>query len=399
MLAINGVYPGPRLEANWGDLISVTLHNKLANNGTTIHWHGIRMLHNNGQDGVPGVTECPIAPGQSKTYTFQATQYGTSWYHSHFSSQYGDGVLGPIVIHGPATANYDIDLGTLPITDWYYQPVMYHSSIAEHANALPPTADNGLVNGTMTSPSGGKYYVSTLTAGKKHRVRMINTAVDNHFVVSFDSHQMQVIASDFVPIVPYTTTNLFIGIGQRYDVIITANQSPGAYWFRADVQDTAGCGTNFNNGNIRSIMAYAGHTTETPSSSAYSYTGRCTDEQGLNPYWDSYVPEGQSGVHFTELTTAQLQKQNTDGSITLYWLVNGSALTANWETPTLQYVRTGNTNYPTTGNVIQLPTEGVWTYWVIQEIAGDPYNVAVPHPIHLHGHDFYGTLEFKYSPR
>ncbi|KAK5129687.1 hypothetical protein LTR08_002979 [Meristemomyces frigidus] len=389
VLAINGQYPGPRLEANWGDLISVTVHNELPSNGTTIHWHGIRMWHNNGQDGVPGLTECPLAPGQSKTYTFQATQYGTSWYHSHFSSQYGDGVLGPIVIHGPATANYDIDLGPLPITDWYYSPVMLHSALAEHANALPPEADNGLVNGTMTSNSGGQYYVTTLTSGKKHRVRLVNTAVDNHFVVSFDSHEMQVISSDFVPIVPYNTTNLFIGIGQRYDVIINANQSPGAYWFRAEVQDTAGCGTNFNNGNIRSIMAYTGHTTETPSSSAYSYTARCTDEQSLVPYWDSYVPQGQAGVEFTELSTAQLQQQENDGSITLYWLVNGSALSANWETPTLEYVRTGNTSYPDTANVIVLPSEGVWTYWVLQEVAGDPYDVAVPHPIHLHGHDFY----------
>lgn len=69
-------------------------------------------------DGVPGITECPLAPGESKTYSFQATQYGTSWYHSHFSGQYGDGVLGPIVIYGPATANYDIDLGPLTVTDW-----------------------------------------------------------------------------------------------------------------------------------------------------------------------------------------------------------------------------------------------------------------------------------------
>jgi len=97
VLAVNGQYPGPVLEANWGDQISVTVTNNMPNNGTTIHWHGIRQHNNNGQDGVPGVTECPLAPGQTKTYTFQATQYGSSWYHSHFSSQYGDGILGPIV--------------------------------------------------------------------------------------------------------------------------------------------------------------------------------------------------------------------------------------------------------------------------------------------------------------
>jgi len=155
------------------------------------------------------------------------------------------------------------------------------------------------------------------------------------------------------------------------------------------VQDTAGCGSNYNNGNIRSIFAYTGYTSATPSSSAQSYTGRCTDETGLVPHWDSFIPQGQSGVEFTELTTDNVQQQNNDGSITLYWMVNGSHLTANWETPTLEYVRTGNTNYPANASVITLPNEGVWTYWVLQEVAGDPYDVAVPHPIHLHGHDFY----------
>lgn len=385
VFAINGQYPGPTLEANWGDMISVTVTNQLADNGTTIHWHGIRQYHNNGQDGVPGVTECPLAPGQTKTYTFQATQYGTSWYHSHFSCQYGDGVLGPIVIHGPATANYDIDLGALPITDWYYGTVNMHASLVEHENSLPPEADNALINGTMTSNSGGSYYITPLTAGSKHRVRLVNTAVDNHFVVSLDNHNMTVIAADFVPIVPYNTTNLFIGIGQRYDVIIDANQSPGAYWFRAEVQDTAGCGSNFNNGNIKSVFAYAGHASETPESTAQSYTSRCTDETSLVPHWDSYVPTGTSGVTFTELTTSQLQQSESDGSITVYWQVNGSALAVNWEKPTLEYIRTGNTSYPSGANVLQLPNEGVWTYWVIQEVAGNPYNVAVPHPIHLHG--------------
>ena len=77
-------------------MISVTVHNNLQDNGTAIHWHGIRQLNSVTMDGTNGLTECPLAPGQSKTYTFQATQFGTTWYHSHFSSQYGDGVLGPM---------------------------------------------------------------------------------------------------------------------------------------------------------------------------------------------------------------------------------------------------------------------------------------------------------------
>lgn len=73
MLVVNGQYPGPLLEADWGDRIEVTVHNDLPHNGTGIHWHGFRQLLSNTEDGVPGITECPIAPGSSKVYSFQAT--------------------------------------------------------------------------------------------------------------------------------------------------------------------------------------------------------------------------------------------------------------------------------------------------------------------------------------
>jgi hypothetical protein len=73
-LLINDQYPGPTIYADWGDMISITVKNSLQNNGTGIHCHGIRQLNSNVQDGANGLTECPLAPGQSKTYIFQATQ-------------------------------------------------------------------------------------------------------------------------------------------------------------------------------------------------------------------------------------------------------------------------------------------------------------------------------------
>jgi FtsP/CotA-like multicopper oxidase with cupredoxin domain len=48
-------------------------------------------------DGVNGVTQCPIAPKDNMTYVFKTTQYGSSWYHSHYSVQYSDGLQGPLV--------------------------------------------------------------------------------------------------------------------------------------------------------------------------------------------------------------------------------------------------------------------------------------------------------------
>lgn len=69
----------PLIEANYGDMISVTVTNNLPNEGTSMHWHGFLQTGTNAQDGVPGITQCPIPPGSSFTYTFRATLYGSSW--------------------------------------------------------------------------------------------------------------------------------------------------------------------------------------------------------------------------------------------------------------------------------------------------------------------------------
>ena len=122
VLVVNGQFPGPIIEANWGDTIQVTVHNKIVGpvEGTSLHWHGLLQKGSQWEDGTPAVTQCPIAPGQSFTYSFNADLYGTSWYHSHYTSQYSGGALGPMIIHGPKNAPYDIDLGPVMISDWYH---------------------------------------------------------------------------------------------------------------------------------------------------------------------------------------------------------------------------------------------------------------------------------------
>ncbi|KAM3081222.1 laccase, multicopper oxidase, benzenediol:oxygen oxidorectuctase [Clarireedia jacksonii] len=402
VMAINGQYPGPTLYADWGDMIQVTVKNSLQHNGTGIHWHGIRQLNTNTEDGVPGITECPLAPNDTKTYLFQATQFGTTWYHSHFSGQYGDGVFGALIINGPATSNYDIDLGSYTINDWYYKTTFQLESVIGASAAGPPPGDNGLINGSMVSPSGsgGKYTTNTITRGKKYRLRIINTSVDNHFMVSLDNHPFTVITSDFVPIKPYQANWIFLGIGQRYDVVFTANQTVGSYWFRAEVQ--SGCGANNNNGNIKSIFTYSGAASTTPSSTATPYTQRCTDETGLIPFWDSFVPSGPLSGNVDILDVAINIGVSTSGPI-VTWGINLTAIDVQWEKPILQYVLEGNNSWPRSENLIELPNAGQWYYWIIQEVPGSvngqPVSIDVPHPIHLHGHDFYilgtGTGQFN----
>lgn len=80
---------------------------------------------------APSLQVCPLSSlniatfrshstGDSFTYKWRATQYGSGWYHSHFYVQAWDGVFGGIVINGPATSNYDEDLGNLFLNDWYH---------------------------------------------------------------------------------------------------------------------------------------------------------------------------------------------------------------------------------------------------------------------------------------
>jgi FtsP/CotA-like multicopper oxidase with cupredoxin domain len=88
----NNTYPRPLIEVCWGNDLTIPVTNYIATSGSTVHWHGIRQLHTNEADGVNGVTQCSIANGDTYTYNFRVIKYGPSWYHSHYSVQYPDGV-------------------------------------------------------------------------------------------------------------------------------------------------------------------------------------------------------------------------------------------------------------------------------------------------------------------
>ncbi|KAL9097158.1 MAG: hypothetical protein Q9165_000585 [Trypethelium subeluteriae] len=384
-LLINKQYPGPTITANWGDTISVTVKNSMQDNGTGIHWHGIRQLNSNEQDGVAGITECPVAPGDTKTYTFLATQFGTSWYHSHFSAQYGDGVVGAIVINGPATANYDIDLGPYPVTDWYYSTAyqIEANTLTDLQSGNPgPAGDNILVNGTNKNAGAttGSYSVTKITAGKKYRLRLINTSVDNNIRVSLDNHVLEIMTTDFVPVKPAYNQTVLLAVGQRYDVIINANQTAGNYWFRANV--ATDCESS-NNGAGLAIFSYDTVTVANPTSTSYSFPSSCFEPTGLAPFWSQPVPSTSAFSNLdVGLTTGSV---DTGANLTV-WGINSTSIDIQWDKPVRTYLQEGNTSYPVGENVINLPNEGVWTYWLIQEVSRSP---LIAHPIHLHGHDFF----------
>jgi len=387
---VNGQYPGPALTADWGDYVVVNVKNSLQNNGTGIHFHGVRMLNACGSDGVNGITQCPVAPGSSMTYKFQVTQFGTSWYHSHFSSQYGDGVVGPLVFNGPASANYDIDLGPYPVNDWTYRTSFQMNVLASQAiqnGGPPPAMDNVLINGTnQNSAGGGQYNYVTVTSGKRYRLRLINMSVDNYIRVSLDSHSFLVITSDFVPVIPFAATQLLLGAGQRYDVVITANQTASNYWFRATA--ASDCQSS-NNGKGLAVWSYSGVQVKNPTTlGPLNLFLSCKEPGPLAPYWVQPVPSGSFNSAAASLSLDLTKAVVVPGgdSITVWSLNASSSIDVSWTQPTLSYIMNGTSDYPQAFSVYPSVAQGSWNYWLIQQASGTP---PLPHPIHLHGHDFF----------
>ncbi|UUZ85360.1 multicopper oxidase family protein [Paenibacillus sp. P26] len=94
----NGQIPGPELRMKEGELVEVTLINKDIDAGVTVHWHGLDVP--NAEDGVAGVTQDAVMPGEMYTYRFVAKQTGTFWYHSHQTSKEAveKGLFGSLIV-------------------------------------------------------------------------------------------------------------------------------------------------------------------------------------------------------------------------------------------------------------------------------------------------------------
>jgi len=393
-------------------MVSLVVHltNSLENNGSSLHFHGIRQNWTSHMDGVASITQCPVAPGGSYTYKWRATEYGTGWYHSHFYVQAWNGVFGGYVhsihpavmvllttsriqINGPATSNYDVDLGHVFLNDWYHVRTKDNSLIEDYltitakttadrlvleaATGGPPTAPNGLINGTNTWNDKGSRFETVFESGKRYRMRLVNAAADQHFRFMIDNHTMEVIANDFVPIHPFNTTQLSIGMGQRYDIIVTGKQlQTGNFWMRAIPQSS--CSETDATDKVKGIIRYDNSSTADPTTSAYSYTDSCADEEPSNLI--PYLKVDASDT-YTYKAGENVEVQVTDNA--MLWLMNRTSLHTQWEYPTLLQVAEGNDTWLARQRLISLPEADKWVYFVVHS----PF--AQDHPMHLHGHDFW----------
>lgn len=385
-LLINGQMPGPAIEANWGDTVVVTVNNKLTNNGTSIHFHGVRQNLTNEYDGVPSITQCPIAPGESMTYTWVATNYGTSWYHSHFAIQTWEGVQGPMIIHGPTSQSYDVDAGMIVLQDWSHATVdsMYDAAqdATPGAGGGPRIMDNGLINGQNTwgngtSSTGSRFVLDTqFVSGQSYLLRIVNTAMQSTYKFYIDGHSMTVISTDFVPIIPYETNILNINIGERYNVIVKADQPIGDYWMRSDNQNA--CAATTQALDIKGIVRYVGSLGATPTTTGYNYTGECVDEPLASLVPIVALNAADDDTEFNYGVTVAPNSANL-----FKWYLSGTTFESQYGDPTLVHLIENGTAPTYSGNLIlDIPDAGEWVYIIVQS------GVPVPHPIHLHGHDF-----------
>ena len=391
--AVNGQFPGPLIEANWGDTIIIHLTNDFADdmkNGTSVHMHGMRQHGTPEYDGVPSLSQCPIAPGKTMTYTFTATNYGSSWWHSHFGLQAYEGVYGPVIIHGPDSydGTYDEEQ-FISLQDWSHATSNELYAAAQVVTGTgpgeAPTLDNGLINGKNTFPglSGGERWSMDVVAGQKYRLRVLNAAIASTFKFYVDSHSFTVIQADFVPITPYETTILNINPGQRYDVILEANQAVDNYWMRSDNQ--AICNNVTNGEDIKAIVHYVGAPAADPTSTAYTYQPECVDESLSN-----LVPivQWNAGGEDQEIIENVVIQPNGQTPNLYKWFLSGNqgasnTFQAQWGNPTLYSIEQNGTIPTDSGDLaIQAPTLGEWVYVIVES------PIPLPHPIHLHGHDF-----------
>ncbi|KAI0468796.1 multicopper oxidase [Xylaria cf. heliscus] len=394
VILVNGQFPGPLIEANWGDYVEVNVHNNILEEpqeGTAIHWHGFIQSENPWQDGTPGVSQCPIAPGKSFTYKFRAELYGTSWYHSHYSAQYSGGLFGPIVVYGPTNAEHDIDLGPIMVNDWWHDD--YYSIVEK---IMTPDfegrafSDNNLINGRMnfdcSTVAEGDETKCTNDAGlskfkfrpgKTHRLRFVNSGSEGVQRISIDEHTMTVIANDFVEVEPYDTQVITLGIGQRVDVLVKADRDPScAYWLRANLTSCS----NANQASGLAAIYYEGSDTEAkPSSQPWDVPdpGTCANDdlELTKPYYAVELPEPS----WTQTMDISMTRNDTGH---LLWQFGGVTARVDYNNPTLLRVKNNDLDFGPDMNVMNFGTNSS-----IRFIINNP--TPAPHPMHAHGVNMY----------
>ncbi|WP_371652390.1 MULTISPECIES: multicopper oxidase family protein [unclassified Streptomyces] len=257
--------PGQEVRVTAGDTLAVTLANHLPE-PTSLHWHGLALR--NDMDGVPGLTQRPVAPGASFAYRFAVAHPGTYWFHPHSGVQQDRGLYAPLIVEDPKEPlAYDREW-VVVLDDWVdgvdgstpdavlaelrggmgSGGGMNHSGhdmgdmgdMDGRPTRTPSTGPSRMLMGADSELLGGDagdvaypYYLvngrtpqapSSFTAkpGERIRLRIVNAGGDTAFRVALGGHELTVTHTDGFPVRHTTTDALLLGMGERYDVLVTA---------------------------------------------------------------------------------------------------------------------------------------------------------------------------------
>ncbi|KAI1145519.1 multicopper oxidase-domain-containing protein [Nemania diffusa] len=396
MLLVNGQFPGPLIEANWGDMVEVHVRNNIdaPKEGTAIHWHGLSQRNTPWFDGVPSIQQCPIAPGKTFIYRFQAEEYGTSWWHAHYSGQYMDGAFGPMIFYGPQHFNYDIDLGPILLTDYTHTEYFSYLLALYH---IPPDflpIENNLINGKMpfdcslsndtVCTSGASRSVFKFESGKTHLLRLINAGNSGIQKFSIDNHDLLVVANDFIPIQPYRTKVITLGVGQRSDVLVTARGKPtDAVWMRSELDVDCLNVTSIQPNATAAVYYSKANTDKLPrtQATAWSYN-KC-----VNDPLSQTIPFYPKTPGQPDLTRNISLTVGINGTGNLVFYVNNVSFYGRYGDPLLSDVFNGERNFSSQ------PHSNVMNFGNATSIRLIVKNYfPVMHTMHLHGKSDFWVL-------
>jgi FtsP/CotA-like multicopper oxidase with cupredoxin domain len=213
--AYGGSVPGPELRVRQGERLKLAFENALPV-ATTVHWHGIRLP--NGMDGVPHLTQAPIAANGGRfVYEFDLPDAGTYWYHPHLGNpeQVARGLYGALIVEERTPPPVDRDVVWL-LSDWELDR---QARIDEEFTSPMAASHDGRVGNTVTV-NGQVRESFGVRAGERIRLRLINASSARIYRLAFEGHSPSVIALDGHPVAPHPAERVVIGPGMRADLVL-----------------------------------------------------------------------------------------------------------------------------------------------------------------------------------
>ena len=356
-----GSVPGPVLRVKQGNRITVKLNNRLED-PTTIHWHGLRL--DNQMDGVPYLTQAPVTPDTSFTYSFLAKDAGTFWYHPHVNSteQVGRGLSGVLIVEEENPPDVDRDLVWV-LDDWRLQRDGMIAQFGNfhdlsHAGRLGNVAT---VNGRYDNPL-------VLTSGERIRLRLVNTANARIFALKFLGHDPWRIAVDGHPVAPQQIGEEAVTLppGGRVDLIIDATGQPGE---KMEIHDVAYPRAAYLLAEIKYDGQEAGQTTRRPAPPTLAENPVLKPDLENAEFHEMSFQGGAMGRLSQAEFKGKVQSLRELASMGMVWAINGKI------SPPMENDSPGEP-------MLRLRLGRTYRLRWRNDTSFD-------HPIHLHGHSFH----------